>query len=286
MRITEPQTGELTYTDLMEGWRKVGVRDGMSVIVHSSLSSIGRVDGGAATVVDSLRAALGPAGTLLAPTFTWQVADPDPDHVGIPDAAVIERRAAVPVFHPDLPSTGMGAVPELLRSLPGSVRSSHPQASVTAIGVRAVDVVRRQTLGFAVGRASPFGRLHDLGGHVLLVGVGHDRNTFLHHAETLTPRPRLKVRRFPRELEGERVWVEALDVGNDNGRYFPTIGREFEEQAGIVEVLVGDAPCRLIPVRELVAFAVGRLTELLDAERTTNSLRSMDARPRPGEDRP
>lgn len=266
MPMTEPRTGELTSTDLVEGWRKVGVREGMSVIVHSSLSSIGRVDGGAATVIGSLRTILGPAGTLVAPTFTWQVTDPDPDHVGVPDAAVIERRAAVPTFHPDLPSTGMGAVPELLRSLPESVRSSHPQASVAALGAQAADIVRRQTLGFAVGRTSPFGRLNDLGGHILLVGVGHDRNTFLHHAETLTPNPRLKTRRFPRDLDGERVWVETLDVGNDNGRYFPAIGREFEEQTGIEEVLVGDAPCRLIPVQPLVSFAVRRLTELLGAD--------------------
>lgn len=267
MRTTEPRADGLTDTELVEGWREVGVREGMSVIVHSSLSSVGRIDGGAATVIGSLRTVLGPAGTLVAPTFTWQVADPDHGHVGIPDATVIERRAAVPTFHPDLPSTGMGAIPELLRSLPESVRSSHPQASVAAIGARAADIVRRQTLGFAVGRTSPFGRLNDLGGHILLVGVGHDRNTFLHYAETLTPRPRLKVRRFPQDVDGERVWVETLDVGNDNGRYFPAIGREFEEQAGIEAVLVGDAPCRLIPVQPLVSFAVRRLTELLDADR-------------------
>jgi aminoglycoside 3-N-acetyltransferase len=131
------------------------------------------------------------------------------------------------------------------------VRSSHPQASVAAVGAHAADVTGRQTLGFAVGRTSPFGRLHDLGGHLLLVGVGHDRNTFLHYAETLTPNPRLKVRRFPQNLDRERVWVETLDVGNDNGTYFPTVGREFEDQAGIPEVMVGDAPCRLISVQPL-----------------------------------
>lgn len=62
------------------------------------------------------------------------------------------------------------------------------------------------------------------------------------------------------------MWIETLNVGNDNGLYFPTIGREFEEQAGIKEVLVGSAPCRLMPVRPLVAFAVRRLTELFDKD--------------------
>ena len=44
------------------------------------------------------------------------------------------------------------------------------------------------------------------------------------------------------------------------------VGREFEERAGIREVLVGNAPCRLVPVRELIPFAVRRLTELLAAD--------------------
>ena len=76
-------------------------------------------------------------------------------------------------------------------------------------------IVSRQSLGFAVGPDSPFGRLYDLGGHILLVGVGHNRNTFLHYAETLTPRPRLKVRRFPQLVDSERVWIETDDVGDD-----------------------------------------------------------------------
>ncbi|MFE0102435.1 aminoglycoside N(3)-acetyltransferase [Streptomyces sp. NPDC059009] len=266
MRTTEPRGAVLTRGDLVEGWRRAGVTEGMDLIVHSSLSSLGRVEGGAATVVDSLRTALGPTGTLVTPAFTWQVADPDPGHVGVPDAGVRERRAAVPLFHPDLETTSMGAVPELVRALPESLRSSHPQASVAAVGARAAEIVARQTLGFAIGRTSPFGALHDLDGHILLVGVGHDRNTFLHYAETLTPRPRLKVRRFPLSVHGERVWTETLDVGNDNGRHFPAVGRAFEEWAGTEEVMVGAAACRLLPVRPLVEFAVRRLTQLLAAD--------------------
>ncbi|MGW6054143.1 aminoglycoside N(3)-acetyltransferase [Streptomyces sp. NPDC055189] len=264
MRTTP--TSPLTPADLADGWRKAGLEEGMDVIVHSSLSSLGPVDGGAATVVDSLRSVLGPTGTLAVPTFTWQVTDPDPDHVGVPTTDVTTRRAAVPAFHADLDTTSMGAIPDTVRALTESIRSTHPQASVTAIGARAAEIAAHQPLGFALGPGSPFGRLHDLGGYILLVGVGHDRNTFLHHVETLTPSPRLKVRRFPYAINGERVWVETLDVGNDNGRHFPTVGREFEEQAGTPETIVGNAPCRLIPIQPLVAFAVPRLTELLAAD--------------------
>ncbi|WP_174315801.1 AAC(3) family N-acetyltransferase [Streptomyces sp. CB01881] len=274
-RSDGPDTGRstrrpapLTAARLAEGWRAAGVEEGMAVIVHSSLSSLGPVAGGAATVVESLRAAVGRAGTLAVPAFTGQVADPAPDHTGAPTPGVARRRAAVPLFHPGLPST-VGAVPEALRALPGSVRSRHPQASVAAVGAQAEEVTARQTLGFAVGRTSPFGALHDLDGYVLLVGVGHNRNTFLHYAETLAPVRRLKTRRFPMAVDGERVWIETPDVGNDNDTHFPTVGREFEEHAGIREVVVGNAPCRLLPVRLLIPFATRRLTELLTADGLT-----------------
>ncbi|MCO1582567.1 AAC(3) family N-acetyltransferase [Crossiella sp. SN42] len=233
----------------------------MTVIAHAALSSLGHVPGGAATVADSLRQAVGGTGTLVAPAFTPQVADPAPG-AGIPDARTRAERAAVPLFHPDLPST-MGAVAEAVRTGAGALRSSHPQASVTAIGGRAEEVVAHQPLSFALGPGSPFGRLYDLDARILLIGVGHNRNSFLHHVESRTPRPRLKLRRFPLLVGGERVWCEALDVADDNGRFFPVLGREFEQAAGIRPFRAGAAECRLLPARALVDFAVPRLTELL-----------------------
>lgn len=257
-------TSVLTATELVEGWCKAGVKEGMPLMVHSSLSSLGYVEGGANTVVESLRTAVGATGTVVMPAFTPHIADPHPDQVGIPDTTVIKQRAEVPIFDQNLVSS-MGSVPEALRKLPDSLRSYHPQASVTAIGAGATDIVDGQSLGFAVGHNSPFGRLHDIGGYILLIGVGHNRNTFLHYAETLTPQPRLKIRRFPLEVDNQRVWVETLDVANDNDTYFPIVGQEFEEQANIHEVMVGDASCRLIPIQPFVSFATRRLTELLSS---------------------
>lgn len=262
MTVTSPHTRGLDTADLRDGWRAAGVAEGMAVMVHSSLSALGYVEGGAAAVADSLCAAVGPSGTICAPVFTGQVADPSHFHSGSADASLWRCRGAVARFSADLPST-MGAVPEAVRAMPDSRRSSHPQVSVAAVGARAAEVVNRHRLGFAIGRDSPFGALHDLDGHILLVGVGHDRNTFLHYAESLTERPRLKLRRFPYLVDGERVWVEVFDVGDDDEGHFPVVGGEFEVSAGIRPVRIGNAWCRLLPVRPLVSFAVNRLGELL-----------------------
>lgn len=249
--------------ELARGWERIGLSDGMTVIVHSSLSSLGTVMGGANTVVSSLLAAVGHRGTVAMPAFTPQVADPAPGTVGVPNAAERERRDAVPLFHPGLPSQ-MGAIPEAFRKLRGSVRSAHPQVSVAAHGRHADHIVAPHPLEFAVGRNSPFGRLHDLEAHILLVGVGHNRNTFLHHAETLSPARRLKIRCFPKAVDGERVWVETFDVADDNGRLFPGIGDEFERKSGTKIFTVGNATCRLIPSQPFVSFATDRLAHLLN----------------------
>lgn len=121
----------------------------------------------------------------------------------------------------------------------------------------------RQPLHFAVGAGSPFDTLHALGGHILLVGVGHNRNSFLHYCESLTAQPRLKQRRFPALVHGERVWVETIDVGDDGDTLFPVVGREYEEHAGITPTRVGDAQVVLLPVRDFVSFASHRLAELM-----------------------
>lgn len=146
---------QCTGDDLLAGWREAGVELGMHLIVHSAMSSIGRVRGGAATVVDSLSRAIGSEGTLVVPAFTPQVADPHPEVRGVSDDDVRARRDQVPVFTLDLPSQ-MGAVAETLRVTPKALRSQHPQASVTALGARAQEIVARQPLHFAVGLGSPF----------------------------------------------------------------------------------------------------------------------------------
>lgn len=266
MTEAEAPTGGITTEELVRGWRNAGVRDGMVVMVHSSLSSLGTVDGGAATVVNSLRAAVGASGTIVVPAFTRDVSDPYPHSVGVPGEDVRAGRNAVRLWHTDLPSS-MGAIPEATRVLPEAVRSSHPQASVVAVGPHASFIAQDHGLEFATGADSPFGRMYELDAHILLIGVGHNRNTFLHHVEGLTPHPRLKVRRFPLHINTERVWVETLDVGDDNDTYFPMLGSEFERATGITPVTVGQAPCRLVPAKPFVRFAVPRLTELL-AENT------------------
>lgn len=258
---------ELDELRLAKEFQELGLRRGMVVIAHASLSSFGRVRGGAPAVVAALRSALGPEGTLAVPAFTPSVRDPFPAVAGPGDEAVNRARDRVPLFHPGTPAE-MGAIPDAVLALPDSLRSTHPQVSVAAVGPRAARITAEQSLGYAVGARSPFGALRELGAWILLLGVGHNRNSFLHHAEGLAAGHRRKRRRFPYALGHERVWVETGDVGDDNGRFFPTVGAEYEDRhRGAAHAArtrtIGTAECRLLPSGPFVDFAHRRLAELL-----------------------
>ncbi|MDP6052469.1 MAG: AAC(3) family N-acetyltransferase, partial [Candidatus Latescibacteria bacterium] len=77
----------------------------MDVMVHSSLTSIGDVAGGAATMIDALLEAIGPGGTLLMPSFNHR---------------------AVQVFNPMTTPTTNGTIPDVMWRRSDAVRSLHP----------------------------------------------------------------------------------------------------------------------------------------------------------------
>ena len=147
----------LTQDDIAAGLRQLGLSSGDCVILHSSLSSLGEVVGGADTVVDAFLEVLGSNGTLVVPTFD-----------------------------------DFGAIPESVRNRPDACHSIHPKASVAAVGAKAEGICRdhwkAQT---AHGEGTPYLRMAELGGYVCLLGVDQDRNTSLHTVEALLKLPYL-----------------------------------------------------------------------------------------------
>jgi aminoglycoside 3-N-acetyltransferase len=251
----------IDHDQLVDGLGGLGVPTGAVLMVHSSLSAFGRVDGGADTVLRALQTAVGPSGTVVVPTFTGQVCDPCPG--GDPlDPEVIRARAAVALFDDRTP-TAMGALPRAVLARADRVRSRHPQASVAAIGSAADAITAFQPLAYALGTDSPFGAMYRLRAYIVLLGVGHNRNSFLHHAETLVDGHRRKSRRFPYLVEQQRVWVEAPDVGDDNDTHFPRVGADYAAASGIRQASIGQARCQLMQSVPFIDFARRRLAELL-----------------------
>ncbi|MGW2732852.1 aminoglycoside N(3)-acetyltransferase [Streptomyces sp. NPDC001288] len=251
---TPPPTGPLvTRGTLVEDLRRLGVRTGETLLAHTSLRSLGRVNGGAVTVVESLLETLGPDGTLVVPTQTGDLSDPalwrDPP---VPEPWWAEIRATMPAYDPRItPTRGVGVIPETVRNWPGALRSPHPQTSFAAVGPRAAGIVDGHARDCRLGERSPLARLEELDARVLMLGTGYATCTGFHLAEYRIPAPRVPVGR-PAPGGGWEV-VTEVSVTSDR---FAELGHDFERDRPVVlGGPVGAAKARLFPLREAVAYA-------------------------------
>lgn len=245
--------------DIQKALQSVGVRAGQTVMVHTSLSSLGFVCGGAQTVIESLLEAVGLEGTVMMPSQSWKNLDPSSGvHEDVPKEWWPIIRENWPAYSRDItPTNTMGAVAEMFRKWPGALRSGHPARSVAAYGKYAKYLTEHHDLGNIFGDGSPIGKLYKLDGYVLLLGVGYDKNTSLHLADVRAEFPgKHMVKESSAVMEkGQRVWktYETLYV---DGEDFEEIGRAFEQSHKVQKASLGNGTATLMRQRELVDFAV------------------------------
>ncbi|KIL38461.1 hypothetical protein SD70_26190 [Gordoniibacillus kamchatkensis] len=249
-----------TVGSLRDDMRALGIREGMTLLVHSSLTSLGWVVGGAQAVVMALLEAVGESGTLMMPTQTGGLSEPSLwTNPPVPEAWWPVIRAHMPAYDPAVtPTRSMGAIAETFRTWPGTIRSSHPHVSFAARGPLAEQLLAGHSLTDGLGERSPLARMYAAGGSVLLLGVGHGNNTSLHLAEYRADYPGKEAREFaaPFMTDGQREWIAYMDI-NLNSDDFAEIGQAFGVATGLIRHgRVGMAQAQLMPQRELVDYAV------------------------------
>ena len=217
--------------------RALGVREGGVLLVHTSFRAVRSVEGGPLGLIRALRAALGPSGTLVMPTMT-------------DGESVFDPRST--------PTHDMGITAELFWRQPGVLRSTHPGGSFAAEGPLAERICAPQPLSPPHGPDSPVGRVHDLGGQVLLLGVTHSEDTMLHLAEAIAGVPYSVSHPTVVEIEGvaSSVLIAETDHCCRGFRIADDWLREGNRQR---EGKVGHADARLCDARDLVAVALERL---------------------------
>lgn len=122
--------------EIIQKLKEVGLKSGDTVMVHTSLGKMGYVCGGAQAVIEALMEVVGDSGTIMMPTQSWKNLDPE---TGVHWEAEQKDWKLIrdnwPAYDKNLtPTNTMGAVAEMFRQVPGSVRSDHPARSVCAWG--------------------------------------------------------------------------------------------------------------------------------------------------------
>jgi len=244
--------------------RDIGLALDDTVMVHAALRSVGRILGGPDALIDALHDVIGPEGTILVYTdWSDDYHDLLDDDGNVPAAL----RDDIPPFDPvaSRARRANGAIAELVRTRPGAKRSANPGASFAAVGGRAGWFTADHALDYGYGEQSPFAKLVQARGKVLMLGAPLDAMSLLHHAEHLARIPGKRVVRteVPILVEGRTVWrrfeefdtsdpvVEGLPEG-----YFATVVEDFLATGRGVRGTVGDAASVLVPAAEMADFAV------------------------------
>jgi aminoglycoside 3-N-acetyltransferase len=169
----------LTEKDIVMSLERGGVKKGDVLLVHSSLSRLGHVYGGAGTVVEALLKTVGPKGTIGAPTFWGNTAN---------------YQKGNRVFDVKNSSTVLGKIAEIIRLHPQAKRSMHPTHSAAFIGPLADYLTKDHHLdNTPVGSRSPYLKLTQVGGKILLLGVTVEYLTNFHTIEDVVPNFPIRV---------------------------------------------------------------------------------------------
>lgn len=236
----------VTISHIRTALRELGLQ-GQPMIVHSSLKSFGWVEGGPKAVIDAL---LEEGCTVMAPSFTFLsfVAPPvgvcpERNAIGYDPYPAPEADVSIPVHSPESSSIerGLGDIPCTLMGYEERVRGRHPLESFAAVGPQACRLVDGQS---PIEVFSPFDALADLGGWVVLMGVGLNRATLIHHAEQKAGRhPFVRWANGPGG-EPFEAWLSGCSGGFD--KLEPPLSHLKRE------VTVGQSLWKVFPAREML----------------------------------
>lgn len=231
-----------TYTSLFSDLEKSGLKQSDTVMIHSSVKSVGEVDGRADTILDVLMDYFGESGLLAMPTLTWS-----------------NVNAAQPVYKVNETPSVVGTLPELFRRRPGVIRSLHPTHSLAAFGKDAkAFVAGHENFDTPAGIGSPWHRLIGADAKIVFLGVYIGCNTFLHGVEewaggkdilTDSREPLVSI-----DENGIAHPVPSRRHVGDHSHFYHLLEPHFKALGALTRFTFGDAPCRVLDARQIAAY--------------------------------
>lgn len=239
----------ITAAQIETGLRELGLAADAIVLVHSAYKAFGGVAGGPAAVVQAIERVIGPRGTLIAPTFNFDFTSGTP-------------------FDARSTPSQMGAISEIVRQDPRSRRVVHPVYSFAVLGPLA-DQLAAARSGSSYGSATVFGRLVDLDGQILIIGLAYNHSmTFFHHVEEVVGVDYRYIKRFRGEVRDEtgalvdEDWqIYVRDVDRGVATQVEPMGRLLQQMGLIAERRIGDATVRLMRARPVYEATVREMRQ-------------------------
>ncbi len=153
----------VTKRDIFDFLQKINIKKDDTVLVHTSMKSIGEVENGCDGIIDAFTEYLSD-GLFIVPTHTWANVNRDN-----------------PVYDVKSTKPCIGALPTVAAFRKDGIRSLHPTHSVTAFGKEAADFVKGEEKSTSpCPKGGVWERLYHRGAKILLIGVGLNRNTYIH----------------------------------------------------------------------------------------------------------
>ncbi|MCH2176705.1 MAG: DUF4910 domain-containing protein [Lentisphaeria bacterium] len=155
---------------IISDFKAIGINDGDTVIVHSSMKKIGRLNK-PSDFITALQAVIGETGTIIFPLFT----NPTPN---------LDLRNE---------PTRLGLLAETFRNMPDVIRSNHGTHSVGAWGQHATEIIKDHFQTTALGINSPLHKALNYQAKILFAGVNITSCSLLHVAEVVAELPYLDI---------------------------------------------------------------------------------------------
>jgi len=155
----------LTKNEIFDTLKKLNLKSNDAIMIHSSLRSIGEIEGRAEGLLDALKEYF-KDGLIMIPSHTWSFMNKDGQVLDLNE-----------------PNSCVGELANVaLRE--GFVRSFHPTHSIVAWGKNANEYIKNDDI--SVTPTNPdgcFGRLHEIDAKILFLGALLSKNTFIHTIE-------------------------------------------------------------------------------------------------------
>lgn len=222
---------------------ELGVAAGGVLLVHTSFSKVRPVEGGPEGLISALRTALGQDGTLVMPSMSY-----DDDH---------------PFDKTKSHCNEMGVLADTFWRQPDVLRSDNNHA-FAAVGPLAEKITAPHPIDIPHGIDSPVGRVYELDGQVLLLGVDHMSNTTIHLAENQAGVRYRREKHVTILKEGKASRFEYREIDHCCQK-FSLVEKWLDEKGLQRRGKVGNARARLIRSLDIVET----VTERLKANETT-----------------